>query len=66
MQDEAAMLRERIESLEESIEHWKRELAIEDDPEYRKRFINNIRGCEEQKAQYQERLQKLPEPRSSR
>jgi hypothetical protein len=36
--DDEATLRERIEIVEKSIEHWKRELAIETDPEYRKLF----------------------------
>jgi hypothetical protein len=54
-----------IGSLEENIEHWKRELAIETHPECRKLFIGNIRGDEEQIVWYQERLQKLQEKRRS-
>jgi hypothetical protein len=50
-----------IGSLEENIEHWKRELAIETPPECRKLFIDNIRSDEEQIVWYQERLQKLQE-----
>jgi hypothetical protein len=63
---EEARLRGSIGSLEERLEHWRRELAIEDDPEYREIFIDNIRGCEEQIARRQEELLKLQEKRSSR
>ena len=54
-----------IGSLEENIEHWKRELAIKTPPECRKLFLGNIRGDEEQIVWYQERLQKLQEKRRS-
>ena len=54
-----------IGSLEENIEHWKRELAIETPPECRRLFKDNIRGDKEQIVWYQERLQKLQEIRRS-
>jgi hypothetical protein len=56
-----ARLLNRIESEHEAIEHWKKELAIENDPEYRELFINNIRDEEAEIARCWKKVRELRE-----